>query len=126
MGWSKPPTAFIKTVEADLAAVRTRIAMEALQTVVLASPVDTGAYRGSHVVSVDAADYSVPKEPDKSGQKTIDTGIAVIAGANKPFQAVTVQTNLGYAESLENGHSKQAPTGVYSPAFQYIRAKYAK
>lgn len=126
-GWSGTrPTAFVKVVETDLKDTRNKIAVEALQMVVTGSPVDTGAFRGSHIVSVDADDKSVPNRLDKAGQETINAGMAVIATADKPFQAVTIQTNLPYGEKLEDGHSKQAPRGVYRPSFAAIRAKYAK
>lgn len=126
-GWSGiKPSAFVKVVEADLKAKRNQIAAEALQMVVTGSPVDTGAFRGSHRVSVDSEDRSVTETLDPSGQATIDAGLAVIATADQPFQAVTVQTGISYGEKLENGHSTQAPQGVYGPAFAHIRAKHAK
>lgn len=127
MAWGgTKPTAFVKVVETDLKDKRNEIAAEALEMVVKASPVDTGAFRGSHVVSVDAEDPSVPQRLDPSGQETIDAGLAVIATADEPYQAVTVQSNIAYGEALEAGHSKQAPQGIYRPAFAHIRAKHAK
>ncbi|EIY0472576.1 HK97 gp10 family phage protein, partial [Escherichia coli] len=32
--------------------------------------------------------------------------------------------NLPYAEALENGHSQQAPTGVYANAFHGVLQAY--
>jgi len=128
MGWTGTrPTAFVNVVQADLRKKRNRIAAEALQLVVQHSPVDTGAFRGSHRVSVDAPDTGYDlAQADESGQATVQAGLAVIATANQPFQAVTVQTNLPYAEKLEAGHSDQAEHGIYRPAFTHIRAKYAR
>jgi len=130
MGWTGTrPTAFVNVVQADLRKHRNRIAAEALQMVVNGSPVDTGAFRGSHRVSVDAPDYGYDAaQTDKPpSQATIEAGLAVIATANQPFQAVIVQTNLPYAEKLEAGTSKeQAPAGVYRPAWATLRAKYAR
>lgn len=126
-GWGGTrPSAFVKVVETDLKTKRNQIAAEALQMVVTGSPVDTGAFRGSHVVSVDSEDPSVPQRLDPSGQETIDAGLAVIATANEPYQAVTVQSNIAYGEALEAGHSQQAPQGIYRPAFAHIRAKHSK
>ncbi|HBQ89181.1 MAG TPA: hypothetical protein DD803_06935 [Alcaligenes faecalis] len=119
------PTAFVKVVETDLKDTRNKIAVEALQMVVTGSPVDTGAFRGSHVVSVDVESHSVPDRLDKSGQETINAGVEVIATADKPFQAVTVQTSMPYGEKLEEGHSQQSPSGVYRPAFAHLRAKHS-
>ena len=128
MAWGGTrPSAFVKVVEADLKDKRNEIAAEALEMVVRASPVDTGAYRGNHRVSVDEADFGVDvANRDKAGQSTIDAGLAVIASADKPFQAVTIQNNLVYGERLEDGHSGQAPDGVYRPTYAHIRAKHAK
>lgn len=128
MAWSGTrPTAFVKVVETDLKDKRNEIAAEALEMVVKASPVDTGAYRGNHRVSVDEDDYGVDlAHTDPSGRSTIDAGLAVIAKADKPFQAVTVQNNIAYGEALESGHSQQAPEGVYRPSYAHLRAKHAK
>jgi len=128
MAWTGTrPTAFVNVVQADLRKKRNQIAAEALGLVVQHSPVDTGAFRGSHRVSVDAPDTGYDAaHVDTSGQATVQAGLAVIATANQPFQAVTVQTNLPYAEKLEDGHSEQAPTGVYRPAYAFLRAKYAR
>lgn len=126
-GWSGiKPTAFVKVVEADLKEKRNQIAAEALQMVVGGSPVDTGAYRGNHRVSVDVEDLGVDEGlSGENTQATISAGLAVIAQANQPYQAVIVQNNIAYGEDLENGHSKeQAPQGVYRPAFAHIRAKH--
>ncbi|WP_339139099.1 hypothetical protein [Kerstersia gyiorum] len=113
-------------METDLKDTRNKIAVEALQMVVTGSPVDEGTFRGSHRVSIDVENHEIPNTPDKSGQATVNAGLEVIATAGDPFQAVTIQTNLPYGEKLEGGHSKQAPAGVYRPAFATIRAKYAK
>lgn len=126
-GWSGiKPSAFVKVVEADLKTKRNQIAVEALQMVVTGSPVDTGAFRGSHLVSIDEEDRSVPERLDPSGQETINAGLAVIAKADQPYQAVAVQSNIAYGEELEKGHSQQAPQGIYRPAFANIRAKHSK
>jgi len=127
-GWTGTrPVAFVNVMQADLRAHRNKIAAEALQMVVAGSPVDTGAFRGSHRVSVDAPDHgSDVAHQDKNGRATLETGLTVIASAQQPFQMVTVQTNLSYAEKLEDGHSEQAPAGIYRPAFSHLRAKYAR
>ncbi|HIA8446854.1 TPA: HK97 gp10 family phage protein, partial [Escherichia coli] len=37
---------------------------------------------------------------------------------------IYIQNNLPYAEALENGHSQQAPTGVYANAFHGVLQAY--
>lgn len=125
MAWGgTKPTAFVKVVEADLKNKRNEIAAEALQMVVSGSPVDTGAFRSSHVVSINEEDHTVPGI--RSAQETIDAGLAVIAKADQPYQAVMVQSNIAHGEALEAGHSQQAPTGIYRPTMAHIRAKHSK
>jgi len=124
-GWSGTrPTAFVKVVEADLKDKRNEIAAEALQMVVSGSPVDTGAFRSSHVVSIDKEDYTVPDI--RPAQETINAGLAVIAKADQPYQAVMLQSNIDHGEALEEGHSQQAPNGVYRPTWAHLRAKHSK
>lgn len=126
-GWDKKPSEFMVQVKGDLTKHRRIVTMEVLQGVVMASPVDKGTFRASHQVTVDSVSstYDMEKQ-DKSGSSTLNDGLAVIASIDKPFGESTVQTNLPYAESLEDGSSKQASTGVYRPTFAHIRAKYAK
>lgn len=125
MSWKGlKPSAFVNVVEADLKDKRNEIAAEALQMVVTTSPVDTGAFRSSNVVSIDKEDYSIPEIV--SAQKTIKAGLAVIAKADQPYQAVIVQSNIRHGEILEDGHSQQAPDGIYRPTMAHIRAKHSK
>lgn len=127
-GWSGiKPSAFVKVVEDDLKDKRNQIAAETLQQVVSRSPVDTGSYRSNHRVSVDAEDRTAEEGIGRvDPQSTIDAGLAVIAQADQPFQAVIVQNNISYGEALEDGHSDQAPYGVYRPTVAYLRAKHTK
>lgn len=136
-GWSKGPTAFIKVVEEDLAKKRTHIAVDALQAVISGSPVDDGTYRMNHRVTVDSEDHGFDPqagrgkdvEPPKGSLNvsSYDAGLKIIAeGADEAYATVTIQNNLPYAEVLENGHSQQAPQGVYGPAYEAVRSKYVK
>ncbi|MBW4789129.1 hypothetical protein JQS35_11015 [Alcaligenes faecalis subsp. faecalis] len=125
-GWSGiKPTAFVKVVEADLKEKRNQIAAEALQLVIVPSPVADGAYKGNHRVSVDGKDLVFDLDAqDKDGSKTLAEGMAVIETAEGPYHEVVIQSNIPYGEKLESGHSGQAPHGVYRPAFAHIRAKH--
>ena len=89
------------------------------------SPVDTGIYRASHMIM----SGSMPSETEG-----INKG-----SAEKQFQAMTSQekenmfgwrynietdefivifNNVPYAERLEDGHSDQAPQGIYAEALE--------
>lgn len=124
-GWSNKPSRFIKSVEGDLAKKRNQIAGDMLQGVIMQSPVDTGAFRANHRVSIDADDLSYDKgNHDQSGNKTLREGLTVIASNDKPYSEVVIQNNLPYAERLENGHSDQAAQGVYGVTFDAVVEKH--
>lgn len=136
-GWSKPPTAFIKVVEKDLEQKRHQIAVETLGAVISGSPVDTGAYRANHRVSVDGVDLGYDlglglgkdREPPKgatTGVVSYGEGLEQIAGAEGPYREVVIQNNLPYSGEIEHGHSDQAPDGVYELAFLSIVEKHTK
>lgn len=101
-----------------------KIISEFLQGVVLASPVDTGAFRGNNLVSIGSVDvrYDLSKV-DKVGGQTIAEGNMRILQA-KIGDLVYVQNNLPYSVALENGYSQQAPTGIYALTFQRVTSKY--
>ncbi|WP_348826520.1 hypothetical protein [Halomonas sp. RT37] len=124
-GWSKSLSGFAREVEYALDKKQGEMVLFALQQLILHSPVDTGAYKGSHLVTVNGSDNSAVPEPDKSGARVRRDAEAVLSAARgKPFKAVILQSNIIYGESLEHGHSQQAPLGVYSIAFESLRARY--
>ncbi|KCX64952.1 hypothetical protein, partial [Acinetobacter baumannii] len=89
------------------------------QSLVNLSPVDTGAYRASHIVSIGTADYGV-REPSTNPIQDA----AIQAVKFKLGNLIYIQNNQPYAERLENGWSDQAPQGIYSTTFHYITQKY--
>lgn len=126
-GWSKPPTAFIKVVEQDLGQKRHQVAVETLAAVVAGSPVDSGAYRANHRVSIDGVDLGYDLEKiDPSGAETLQAGNEVIGSAVSPYCETVIQNNIPYGEALEDGHSGQAPAGVYGVAFAAVVEKHTK
>ncbi|WP_336579396.1 hypothetical protein [Alcaligenes sp. CHO6] len=126
-GWSKPPTAFIKVVEQDLGQKRHQVAVEALAAVVASSPVDSGAYRANHRVSIDGVDLGYDLEKiDPSGAETLQAGNEAISSAASPYCETVIQNNIPYGEVLEDGHSGQAPAGVYGVAFAAVVEKHTK
>ena len=104
--------------------IQRKIISEFLQGVVLASPVDTGAFRGNNLVSIGSVDvrYDLNKV-DKVGGQTIAEGNIKVLQA-KIGDLVYVQNNLPYSVALENGYSQQAPTGIYALTFQRVTSKY--
>ncbi|MCS3467087.1 hypothetical protein M2401_000808 [Pseudomonas sp. JUb42] len=110
--WSIPPTAFITQIEQDLVNHMRNIATAMLGEVVLRSPVDTGRFRRNNVISIGSPVFSTLLDVDKDGAETKAIGQTVLSTLS-PYTVIYIQNNLPYAEKLENGYSKQAPTGVY-------------
>ncbi|MFK7399237.1 HK97 gp10 family phage protein, partial [Acinetobacter baumannii] len=60
MGWKgKKPTSFSLDVVKNAEDQVKKITMDTVQSLVVSSPVDTGAYRASHIVSIGSGDYGV-------------------------------------------------------------------
>lgn len=118
-GWSTPPSLFTGLVEEALAQRVRVIALAMLNEIVLRSPVDTGRFRGNNIVSVGAPVYASSENLDPSGSETIQRGLSAMSGL-EPYTQVYIQNNLPYATALEDGHSKQAPGGVYAVSFHGV------
>ncbi|PRA53172.1 MULTISPECIES: hypothetical protein [Pseudomonas] len=123
-GWTTPPSLFADVVEEDLVKRVRVIAMAMLNEIVLRSPVDTGRFRGNNIVSVGAPVYTTTANIDPSGADTISRGLSAMTGL-EPFTQVFVQNNLIYSVPLENGHSAQAPAGIYGVAFAGVSQAYS-
>ncbi|MEW2927552.1 HK97 gp10 family phage protein [Pseudomonas juntendi] len=137
-GWSTPPSAFAGVVEDALTQRSRAIAMAMLGEIVLRSPVGNpdlwksppppgysgGRFRGSHIVSIGAPVYTQTTKIDKVGSETIAEGQRQLSGL-EPFTVIYIQTNLPYAEKLEDGHSTQAPGGVYAVSFNGVSQAYS-
>ncbi len=124
MGWNgRRPADFALQILRDGDKHVRKITGEVLQQVVTRSPVMDGEYRASHKVSVNSPDNAYEKGFDLAGGATIQKGLATASTA-KIGGIVYVQTNCPYGMRLENGHSKQAPNGVYALSFQSVVSKY--
>lgn len=123
MSWKNKPTNFalevLKTADDHLK----KIVGETLQRVVVLSPVQDGEFRASHKVTIDAPQNAYEKGFDLSGNETLNQGLKVASTA-KIGGLVYVQTLSPYGPALENGHSQQAPNGVYALSFRYVCEKY--
>ena len=82
-----------------------------------------GTFRASHFVSIGEPNHSVPTEPDPRGTMTFLNGKNIIDQA-PAYSVIYIQSNLPYSVPLENGHSTQAPTGVYAVSFNGVIQAY--
>lgn len=118
--WKNPPDLFADLLQEEAAKRQRAFALTCLNGVVLRSPVDTGRFRASHIVSVGQEDFSEPSAADRTGAQTMQAGMKAIGGIPKgQLPRIFIQTNLPYARRLENGWSKQAPSGVYAVSFNH-------
>ncbi|ENX41540.1 hypothetical protein [Acinetobacter sp. NIPH 2100] len=120
MGWKgKKPTEFAVQIVSDSEVHVKNIVMDTVQSLVVSSPVDTGAYRASHIVSIGSGDFGVRGPETNANQDAAIQAVKIKLG-----NLVYIQNNLPYAERLENGWSDQAPQGIYSTTFNFISQKY--
>ncbi|QZI68673.1 HK97 gp10 family phage protein [Pseudomonas protegens] len=123
-GWSTPPGLFANVVEDNIKTRVRVIAMAMLGEIVLRSPVDTGRFRGNNIVSIGSPVYAESAAFDKNGGGTLASGLSSLNGL-EPFTQVFIQNNLPYAQRLEDGHSKQAPAGIYGVSFNGVSQAYS-
>lgn len=91
-----------------------KIALEALQRVVVKTPVDTGRARMNWYVQIGGAGTQVTTSVDKDGNVAVSRGGQAIAKYQEidGFPKITIYNNLPYIGRLENGYSGQAPQGM--------------
>lgn len=121
--WDIEPSIFAGMIEEDVGLKIRYIAMQILTAIDIAAPVDTGRFRNNNTVSLQHPDFGISDNVDPNGTIAVQRGIGVISKAAN-YGVIYIQNNLPYAEALENGHSQQAPTGVYANAFHGVLQAY--
>ncbi|EHF14424.1 hypothetical protein, partial [Pseudomonas aeruginosa] len=101
-----------------------RLTIEMLEQITIHAPVDTGRFKANNIVSVDLPAYYSLDRYDKDGHETLAMGEAALA-ALAPYSVVYIQNNLIYAGALEDGHSGQAPAGIYGVSFHSVTARHS-
>lgn len=124
-GWSNSPAKVGLKLLSEADQFTKRVTGEVLQKVVVASPVDTGAFRSNWRVAINTIDISTDLTlTDRSGQGAISRGLATIASGGGLGKVVFVSNSLKYAVPLNNGHSQQAPIGFVDLSLQSVLNKY--
>jgi hypothetical protein len=98
------------------------VAIAVDQTVVLATPVDTGRARSNWLVQLDSPTNDTV-EPAGVGEAATQPSIDAAKATIKTYDcrantAIHITNNLPYIEPLNNGHSAQAPAGYVEQAIQ--------
>ena len=129
MGWKNKPTNFALEIEKVGDEHLRKVSAEMLQGVIMASPVMDSPFRSNHRVTIDTpTSETVEGTGNRSPKGSLDQ-LTFNDGAKEILKAklgscVYIQNNISYALALENGHSDQAPKGVYALTFRYISEKY--
>lgn len=92
-----------------------KVVLTAHQSVVLATPVDTGRARGNWQVAVGAAPTTTTPLLSPTGTEAIVSGARALA-AYKDGDDVHIVNNLPYIGRLNAGSSAQAPAGFVEAA----------
>lgn len=106
--WSIPLDQIARDASTSLEEVARNVTDRVFRGVALRSPVDTGRFRANWNVSRDVPDYATTEATD---QDRMFTEIAK-AKAMPVGGVVWMSNGLPYARRLEEGYSKQAPTGM--------------
>lgn len=139
-------TETLPTIAADL---QRRVVAEALTLIVQSTPVGNSTkwehnviraqrglpplpkgYVGGHArknwqVGIGTRSTAIKPGVDNAGNQTINDGYREVAKIKAPTVAF-ITNLLPYMQRLEEGHSKQAPTGMVANAVAAINAKYAR
>jgi HK97 gp10 family phage protein len=91
-----------------------KVALVANQTVIMATPVDTGRARANWQVSIDTEIDS--EVDDTNANAALQRNQAVIRGYKNG--AIILQNNVSYIGALNAGTSAQAPAGFVEKALQ--------
>lgn len=100
-----------------------RAALAADTAVVLATPVDTGRARAAWLASINSIRERFDVALDKSGTSTIADAQGIIDSWKLDAGTIFISNSVPYIVPLEEGHSKQAPTGMMQHGIAAARAE---
>jgi hypothetical protein len=88
-----------------------KLALDVLRGIVMRTPVDTGRARANWQVTIDVPPENTVEKEDEGGESTISEGLGELHNL-RPYHVIWITNNLPYIETLEDGSSEQAPTGM--------------
>lgn len=125
--WSKPLVHFVdEVVLEDGKTLVKNISLDMLAGLTETMPVDTSRAVSNVIVSIDEPDYTADDEKyiGRAGARAAGVSVINTIDGMDRIPTVYIQNNLHYVPYLENGHSKQAPNGVFLPTFLAVTAFY--
>lgn len=131
--FSKVIRLYGKRVPENVAAVVRMAGLACLQTIVVATPVDTGRARSNWIVTIDKT-TKLTRPPLAAGAAStaasIADGRANIDGYKPGSRVILITNNLPYIQRLNEGWSAQAPAGfvelAVSQAVEAVRKRAPK
>lgn len=102
-----------------------KIAIELFGEVIRKSPVDTGRFRGNWQCGVNVMPTTTTETTDKDGGATVSAMTQAVLSA-RGLPTFWLANNLPYANKLEFGYSRQAPTGMVRVSLAEISARYGR
>lgn len=129
--FSRQVRQWIKSAELSIDQATRLVALKVHDNIVQRTPVDTGRARASwNIVAGEVSDKSVAPEQRKGGSLMSAVQLAMLSTTQKadpqsipPAKRYTISNNLPYIVALENGHSKQAPSGMVKLAIAEVKAE---
>lgn len=124
--WDKSPVLFAELVEKDAVEHVKKISKDMIGSLVDLSPIDTTQFVSNHNVSLDAPNWSHDANKLLGTRGSESIGMATIAAMpNNKLHDVWFTNATPYGGELESGQkSRQAPNGVYTPAFLAVAQWY--
>jgi hypothetical protein len=134
---------FVEKTKANGGMVLRKLAFDAFAGVLRKSPVDTGRFRSNWRIGINRFDLTLTAAPltrDPLSGRFVSkgftrgsspSGVEAAQGYSSIATAkwgdyVAITNNLHYGPRLENGYSKQAPTGMVKVTFEEVKAGVAK
>lgn len=103
--------AFCEKAKKNPETVMRQVSIKLFSAIIKGSPVDTGRFRMNWQTSGATPSSGNVAGVDATGNKAVNSATTFI-GNTPAWQELTLTNNLPYAQRLEYGWSKQAPTGV--------------
>ena len=91
-----------------------------LQEIIRTTPIDTGRARGSWAIDAEWSGWSLPAG-DHIGEM-VESTVRALPDSDR----YVIFNNLEYIQALEDGHSRQAPSGFVAQALAAIGGHIAK
>ena len=104
-------TAFAEAMRVDSRLAYKRIIFDIWRRIIKRSPVDTGRFRASWTINQETPDETV-QAPDQKSYSYKATFDESKLNWTQAYPMLWINNSLPYAERLETGWSKQAPSGV--------------